>query len=230
MTAEIGLNAGDARELTDQIKTGVEAVWHLITRAYTERAWAALGYTSWDDYCTREFGTSRLRLPREERAEVVSSLRESGLSLRAIASATGNSVNTVRKELDQVYQSDTPAEPAAPAPTCRDCDGYGCETCIPDPPMVDEPSPEPTPITGIDGKRYPKPQPEPVVKPRRRPLTEIAADIASDMEKLRGRINRLIDDDRFTGNTEAIAGRIGRYEVWLSEAVARLHESLGGDS
>jgi hypothetical protein len=93
------LDANEARALTDQIKTGVEALWHLITRAYTERAWAALGYTSWDDYCTREFGTSRLRLPREERAEVVSSLRESGLSLRAIAAATGDSVTTVRREL-----------------------------------------------------------------------------------------------------------------------------------
>jgi len=52
----------------------------LVKQAYTERAWDALGYASWDEYCTREFGTSRLRLPREERAEVVASLRESGLS------------------------------------------------------------------------------------------------------------------------------------------------------
>ncbi|MFW0790428.1 hypothetical protein [Gordonia sp. CPCC 205333] len=76
------LNATDARALTDKTKVGVEAGWHLIEQAYTERAWAALGYTSWDDYCTREFGTSRLRLPRGERSEVVASLRVSGLSDR----------------------------------------------------------------------------------------------------------------------------------------------------
>lgn len=96
---DAGLSAGAARALTDRIKIGVEAVWALVTQAYTERAWSALGYRSWDDYCTREFGTSRIRLPREERAEVVASLRESGLSLRAIAAATGYSEPTVRREL-----------------------------------------------------------------------------------------------------------------------------------
>jgi hypothetical protein len=67
--------------------------------AYMLRASSALGYTSWDDDCTREFGTTRLRLPREERGEVVASLRESGLSIRAIASATGIDKNTVQTDL-----------------------------------------------------------------------------------------------------------------------------------
>ncbi|MGP3708533.1 hypothetical protein [Gordonia paraffinivorans] len=93
------LNATEARALTDRIKVGVEAIWDLITQAYVQRAWESLGYSSWDDYCTREFGTSRLRLPREERSEVVASLRESGLSTRAIAAATGLSKDTVRREL-----------------------------------------------------------------------------------------------------------------------------------
>lgn len=93
------ISATDARALTDQIKVAVEATWELVKRAYIERAWAALGYDGWDDYCTREFGTSRLRLPREERSEVVASLRESGLSVRAIASATGMSYGTVQSEV-----------------------------------------------------------------------------------------------------------------------------------
>jgi hypothetical protein len=65
------LDATEARALTDRIKVAVEATWHLVIEAYQARAWVALGYSSWDDYCTREFGTSRLRLPREERQEVV---------------------------------------------------------------------------------------------------------------------------------------------------------------
>lgn len=69
---------------------------------------SALGYTSWDDYCTREFGTTRLRLPREERTEVVASLRESGLSLRAIAAATGDHYSTISRELAGVANA-TPA-------------------------------------------------------------------------------------------------------------------------
>lgn len=102
------MGATAARALTDRIKVGVEAIWELVKQAYTERAWSALGYESWDDYCTREFGTSRLRLPREERAEVVASLRESGLSIRAIAAATGHGVATVKRELDAGVPSGTP--------------------------------------------------------------------------------------------------------------------------
>ncbi|WP_137725725.1 hypothetical protein [Prescottella subtropica] len=42
---------------------------------------------------------------------MVASLRDSGLSIRAIASATGNSINTVQGDLREVSQTDTPAEP-----------------------------------------------------------------------------------------------------------------------
>ena len=107
MTDVLEISSLDARRITDQIRAGVEAVWHLIEQAYTTRAWSVLGYSSWDDYCTREFGTSRIRLPREERQEVVASLRESGLSIRAIASATGSSVGTIHAELSGV-QNRTP--------------------------------------------------------------------------------------------------------------------------
>jgi hypothetical protein len=98
------MDATDARALTDCIKVGVEAIWELVTQAYTLRAWSSLGYQSWDDYCTREFGATRLRLPREERTEVVASLRESGLSIRAIAAATGVDKNTVQSDLAQVSE------------------------------------------------------------------------------------------------------------------------------
>ncbi len=202
-----------ARGPTEQIKSGIESVWELITRAYSLRVWDVLGYASWDDYCTGEFGQTRLCLPREKPDEVVLSLRECGLSLRAIASATGESKDTIRRSLSGVANETPELESAAAEP---DADALA-ETLI-------EVEP-PAPVIGIDGKRYQPARP----KPRRRPLTETAAGIASDMEKLRGRINGLIDDDRFTANTEGIAGRLWRYEVWLSEAIARLHESLGGD-
>ena len=81
--------------MTDRIKIAVEATWHLIAEAYQSRAWAVLGYTSWDDYTDSEFGTARLRLPAEDRREVVGSLREAGLSFRAISIVTGDSLGTV---------------------------------------------------------------------------------------------------------------------------------------
>jgi transposase-like protein len=138
--------ADEARVLTDRIKVGVDAVWHLIAEAYQRRAWAALGYSSWDDYTTREFGTSRLRLPREERQEVVASLRESGLSIRAITAATGVAPNTVQSDLRQVSQIDTPD------------------------PVEDD---EFTPVTGTDGKTYmPRSQPS---RPKRPDTTKAVA-------------------------------------------------------
>lgn len=92
------ITADAARRLTDQIKVAVEATWQLVIQAYESRAWLALGYSSWDDYCSREFGACRLRLPREERQEIVGSLRDAGLSIRAIAAATGVGRGTVERE------------------------------------------------------------------------------------------------------------------------------------
>ena len=135
MTDLVLMDSTSARVLTDQIKVAVEATWELVKRAYVERAWAVLGYVSWDDYCTREFGTSRLRLPREERSEVVASLRESGLSNRAIASATGYDEKTIRNELAAsgadnsapVIVTDgktySPTQPARSTTVIRDEDG-----------------------------------------------------------------------------------------------------------
>lgn len=119
------VSAEYARNLTDRIKIAVEGTWQLIVEAYQSRSWAALGYPSWDDYCTREFGTSRLRLPREERAEQVASLRESGLSLRAISAATGNDVKTIRGDLARVGKSHTSPDPKPEPPTFAPLDVTG---------------------------------------------------------------------------------------------------------
>ena len=145
---EAEMTPAGARELTDRIKAAVEDVWQLIQQAYVSRAWATLGYETWDAYCSAEFGTSRVRLPREERQEVVASLRESGLSTRAIASATGMHHSTIADDLR----------------------GVG------------NPTPEPAPVTGMDGKSYAptRPNPEPaederrhVQQQRRKPPTSI---------------------------------------------------------
>lgn len=127
----IVLSPGNARNLTDRIKVAVEGTWLLIQEAYTTRAWSALGYGSWDEYCTREFDTARLRLPREERQEVVASMRENGLSVRAISSATGLGYGTVQREITE------PSGDPAGSP----------EDAIP--------------VTGTDGKTYTPRPPQP---------------------------------------------------------------------
>lgn len=136
MTSQsVELSASQARELTDRIKVGVEAIWELVKQAFQSRAWAALGYDSWDDYCTREFGTSRIRLPREERQEVVASMREIGMSTRAIAAATGTSKGTVDRAL-------AGAPNGAPEP--QPVTGTDGKTYTP------KPRPEPAPAPGFN--------------------------------------------------------------------------------
>lgn len=102
MSVEIvrpALAASAARELVDAIRQSTEIVWRQVVRAYEGRAWLALGYGSWDELCDAELDGAHLRLPREERQEVVASLRDSGMSTRAIAAATGVSVGTVHADL-----------------------------------------------------------------------------------------------------------------------------------
>jgi hypothetical protein len=100
--ALIDMTADEARQITEAIKAAVEQVWLLIRDAYHRRAWLALGYPTWDDYCTKEFRSAPLMVPREERPEMVCSLRQAGLSQRAIASATGVSQSTVRDDLAEL--------------------------------------------------------------------------------------------------------------------------------
>ena len=123
------LNADEARTLTEEIKTAVAMTWDLIVDAYKRKAWSALGYSSWADYCEGEFNASRLRLPRDERSEVVAALSGVGMSVREIAAATGESKSTVSRELAGVpngtpervlgadgksYQAQKPAPPFQP--------------------------------------------------------------------------------------------------------------------
>jgi hypothetical protein len=137
----VDMDEAEALAVTADIRMHVEAAWELIVEAYNRRAWVALCYSSWDAYCIGEFGNARLRLPREDRSELVCSLRHAGLSIRAIASATGHSKDTIRKDL---YQTGTP-ELAADE-------------------VSQTGTPEPATVTGRDGKTYPT-KPKPKLKP-----------------------------------------------------------------
>jgi hypothetical protein len=164
------MSNADARALTDEIKAAVENLWHLVVRAYTERAWEVLGYDTWDLYCIGEFSGCRLRLPREERVEAVQSLRHAGLSIRAIASATGIDKNTVQSDLGKVSEIHTPdAEPldviapggvtdSTPGQTDRVAEALAKAKAK----LSDNPTPdnEPETITGTDGKQYAKRKPK----------------------------------------------------------------------
>ncbi|MGP5098358.1 hypothetical protein ACTXJ1_10100 [Brachybacterium alimentarium] len=105
------LTYAEARDITDEIKGDLDAIWEKVKIAWHGKAWKALGHKTWDDYCATEFRGAGLALPREDRPEVVRSLAQSGLSIKGIASATGADRNTVRKDLRQGGEIHPPAEP-----------------------------------------------------------------------------------------------------------------------
>lgn len=174
----------EARALTDRIKIAVEGTWQLIREAYTTRTWAVLGYDTWDAYCTAEFGETRLRLPREERQEVVASLRDSGLSVRAIAAATGVNRETIRQEVAAAGDKKLSPRPVM---------GTDGKTYT----VIREPE-----LQVIDAELVDEPaRPEPP-KVKRRPLPEAFTDAGRDLTRAAERLARLTEDDRFARNRE----------------------------
>ncbi|WP_445168763.1 helix-turn-helix domain-containing protein [Mycolicibacterium sp. Dal123E01] len=186
----VGLTVEQARQLTDEIKVDAGALWTKLARAYTERAWAALDYASWDAYCAGEFQSLRLRLPLEERQEVVRSLRDAGLSIRAIASGTGSSDQTVQRDLKAGVVNHY---------TSRDASGEPIDAEVVEE-RPDEHSEHAT-ITGMDGKAHPrrKPMSDPGTKPARQqsPLDLSFDDATKSFQKAARGL--LADADRLSG-------------------------------
>lgn len=181
-TPEIVITADAARELTDRIRTHLEVACELIKQAFTSRAWAALSYATWDDYCASEFDNSRVRIPREDRAEVVASMREIGMSTRAIAAATGLSQRTISNEARE--QNCSPD-------TVIGLDGKAYQ---PKPPA-------PTPNSLSESRAEQKTTPT----SKRRPITKAFDTTRYELVKNTKSLVRLVDDKRFDQYAEQLA-------------------------
>lgn len=131
-----------ARELTDLIKAMAGKLVIVLKEAWRVRADQALGYASWDDYCRKEFDATQLTMPRAERREAVASMRELGMSARAIAAATGTSPQTVMRDLVAV-----PSQSVKPQVSTYTSHSEGT------PPQQPVTSQSPA-VTGLDGKPY----------------------------------------------------------------------------
>lgn len=195
-----------ARTLTDRIKIAVEGTWQLIQEAYTSRTWAVLGYDTWDAYCAEEFGASRLRLPREERQEVVASLRESGLSVRAIAAATGVNRETIRQEV--AAAGDKKLSPQKVTGT--DGKVYAPRLAAPSNAGL---------LAGDDWT--PAETPEPKVK--RRPLPEAFTEAGRDLTRATERLTRLTEDDRFAKNRDTTRHQVPELLGALERTTGLIH-------
>lgn len=186
-TDERQLTENEARELTAEIFGHLDVAWSLIQRAYYGRADRAMGYESWDAYCKAEFTGSRLRLPREERQEVVRSLRDAGMSTRAIASATGTDDRTVRRDIAGAANAAPDPEPAP----VTGLDGKTYTSRQVEPEVID--------AEIVD---------EPEATPKRRPLTDQARDAGWELRKATERVERVASDDRFGRNKKEVAAHL----------------------
>lgn len=93
------LSHDQARDLTERIKETLSVAHELIIAAYQGRVWEALGYASWDAYCASEFeGARMVRLPRDQRREIVSEMGAAGMSNVAVGSALGVTETTIRRD------------------------------------------------------------------------------------------------------------------------------------
>lgn len=180
-SSEGDLTAQEARQLTDQIKTGLAVVWEHIIRAYQGRAWLALGHQTWDQFIQREFGSMNLQPPREEREQTISSLRDAGMSVRAIASATQLGRGTVARAVSSSHTGVPAGTPGDESP----------KRLMPT-------DPTPAPIQGIDGKQYA------AVRPRNG--DEEHADSASDEARVPGQVS--ITDELGEDAEEAASGSV----------------------
>ncbi|MGO2619534.1 MAG: hypothetical protein ACTH82_05520, partial [Glutamicibacter ardleyensis] len=167
-----------ARDLTTKIRQALEFTWDLVIQAYQGRAWLALGYKTWNDYCVKEFGNQHIAIPREDRNEVVGSLRDAGLSVRAIADATGLSRGTIGNAAKKAYELSTAPDQAGAIDDSGEDSGVQKWT----------PADKPQKIQGVDGKLYersvPKPKPEEIIPEPLEGQAEIDDELDTSLEDM----------------------------------------------
>ncbi len=197
-----------ARTLTDRIKIAVEGTWQLIQEAYTSRTWAVLGYDTWDIYCAQEFGTSRLRLPREERQEVVASLREIGMSYPAISAATGLSVGSAHAAAQAFKTESLPDR-------TQGTDGKTYAAARPTPAAPSDAGL----LAGDDWAPAATPEP----KAKRRPLPEAFSEAGRDLSRATEKLARLTEDDRFAKNRDTARHQVPELLGALERTTGLIH-------
>jgi hypothetical protein len=90
----------EAADRAEEIRGHLALGFGKLTVAREKRDDLALGYHSWHDYVSGEYGAlDTLGLPAEERRYVVTSMRADGMSQRTIAAQLDTSVGTVNADL-----------------------------------------------------------------------------------------------------------------------------------
>jgi hypothetical protein len=182
--------AEEARVRAERIRSGMRvlAEWQNdVIAAYAARDWTALGYETWDAYLDGEYGEHRVRLPRDQRREMVAGMAQAGMSSRAIGAAVGSSYATVQRDMEATDTNVSVEEPR----TILSLDGR------------ERPALRATPIADkvevVDAELVDEPAPP---KVKRRPLPEAFTDAGRDLTRAAEKLTRLTEDDRFNRNRE----------------------------
>lgn len=182
----------EARRLTERIRLtaltvreGIEKLQTLVERAKAGHVHEALGYPSWTAYLADTLGDQPLRLPRDQRQELVGYLAGEGMSTRAIGAVVGADHVTVARDLSAGVANETPAPVT----------GLDGKTYTRPEPVVDV----------ITGEIDPEPVPQAAPQSRRLPLPEAFFRATYDLTKLAQRIENLTRDDRFARNADQVA-------------------------
>ncbi|MGD1255346.1 helix-turn-helix domain-containing protein [Mycobacterium seoulense] len=135
------------RLMAQTTRDNFEKVGRLLDDAKRGQIHETLGFKSWTAYVADAVG-GHVQLSGDARAAMVQMLAGEGMSVRAIAAATGVSKSTVDRDLAQVSHVGTP-----------DVDEAVSELAVPQCEMsAEQPG---AAVTGLDGKTYTKPKPRP---------------------------------------------------------------------
>lgn len=121
-----------AHRRAETIREGMRsfvAATEAIAKAYEARDWVTLGYSTWDEYCLKEFAESQLKLNTSQREQAVLAFRGVGMSTRAIAKALGVSKGSVHRTLKPGAPIGARAASAEAASETMPVEVYRCEKC-----------------------------------------------------------------------------------------------------
>lgn len=219
LTLRIGLLLDSAAGVLDNLSASIR-------EARDRRADLALGYESWAEYATAEFGDRTAGLAPAIRRELVASLSvevegSPALSTRQIAPAVGVSRDTISKDRARQVSDDlTPAlaidvnadrasgvqelntseqtvqEAPRAAPAAAVLPPFDPATGE----VLDAPAPRPA-VLGLDGKTYTPPEP----KPRRSALIDAIRPQAERVWNAAIELRGAVGDDRFSANRTSIS-------------------------
>ena len=229
----------EARRITERLRTKVlhireqmDGLGELIARAKTGQVWQVLGYKSWTAYVAEVMGEQPMRLPREQRRELVSYLAGEGMSTRAIAPVIGTDQSTVVRDVQATDANASVEQPQSGS----------AEIAAPEELYSSAPAPiRPATVVSLDGRIRPASQPAPAVDrqtgeitptapsvPRRKPWRDLADVALLKLDAAIAAVEAAVSDDRFTTHkNEAVKFRHGLAQTKdaLADALQQFKEN-----